>query len=80
MFTVEATKVAYTILPLTGRAWLWATAEWERQLEACSTILAFAAELRKVFGLGTSAVGTPPGKGPCLIILLTSAHWQAGPS
>ncbi|TWW53848.1 hypothetical protein D4764_0266300 [Takifugu flavidus] len=49
-FTTEAAKVAYTITHLTGRAWLWGTAEWERQSEACSTFSAFASELQKVFG------------------------------
>uniref|UniRef100_A0A674PID6 DUF4939 domain-containing protein n=1 Tax=Takifugu rubripes TaxID=31033 RepID=A0A674PID6_TAKRU len=53
-FATEAAKVAYTITHLTGRAWLWGTAEWERQSEACSTFSAFAAELRKVFGQGNS--------------------------
>ncbi|TWW62655.1 hypothetical protein D4764_04G0013020 [Takifugu flavidus] len=47
VFTTEAAKVAYTITHLTGWAWLWGTAEWERQSEACSTFSAFAAELRK---------------------------------
>uniref|UniRef100_A0A674NES1 Uncharacterized protein n=1 Tax=Takifugu rubripes TaxID=31033 RepID=A0A674NES1_TAKRU len=50
----RVTKVAYTITHLTGRAWLWGTAEWERQSEACSTFSAFAAELRKVFRQGNS--------------------------
>eukprot|EP00066_Takifugu_rubripes_P017527 XP_011606793.1 PREDICTED: uncharacterized protein LOC105417071 [Takifugu rubripes] len=53
-FATEAAKVAYTITHLSGRAWLWGTAEWERQSEACSTFSAFAAELHKVFGQGNS--------------------------
>uniref|UniRef100_A0A674MJD5 DUF4939 domain-containing protein n=1 Tax=Takifugu rubripes TaxID=31033 RepID=A0A674MJD5_TAKRU len=44
-FATEAAKVAYTITHLTRRAWLWGTAEWERQSEACSTFSAFATEL-----------------------------------
>uniref|UniRef100_A0A674NTP4 DUF4939 domain-containing protein n=1 Tax=Takifugu rubripes TaxID=31033 RepID=A0A674NTP4_TAKRU len=47
-FITEAAKVAYTIKHLTGRAWLWGTAEWERQSEACSTFSTFAAELASV--------------------------------
>eukprot|EP00066_Takifugu_rubripes_P023648 XP_011612914.1 PREDICTED: uncharacterized protein LOC105417912 [Takifugu rubripes] len=53
-FATEAAKVAYTITHLTRRAWLWGTAEWERQSEACSTFSAFATELSEVFGQGNS--------------------------
>lgn len=82
-FAMEATKVAYTISHLTGWAWLRGTTEWKRHSETCSTFSMFAAELRKVFGLGNSrasvsAVGAPPGREVCLIIPLTAAHWPTG--
>ncbi|TWW71680.1 hypothetical protein D4764_16G0001770 [Takifugu flavidus] len=57
-FATEAAKVAYTITHLTRRAWLWGTAEWERQSEACSTFSAFATELSKVFGQGNSRLAS----------------------
>jgi len=51
-FSSEEAKVAFTINHLTGRARLWGTAEWERQTPVCTSFQAFAAELRKVFGMG----------------------------
>jgi len=44
--------VAFAINHLTGRARLWGTAEWERQTPVCTSFQAFAAELRRVFGMG----------------------------
>jgi len=34
---------------LTGRAWDWGTAEWEKQSAICSSVTAFSDSLRKVF-------------------------------
>lgn len=59
-FASEEARVAFTINHLTGRARLWGTAEWERRTPACSSFQAFAAELRKVFGVafrGPDAAG-----------------------
>ena len=49
-FAAEATKVAYAISHLTGRARAWGTAEWDRKAACVSSFDSFAAEVRKVFG------------------------------
>ncbi|KAL2083550.1 hypothetical protein ACEWY4_021323 [Coilia grayii] len=54
-FSSQATRVAFAINLLTGRARLWGTAEYQRQSPACRSFDAFAAELLKVFGAGTRA-------------------------
>lgn len=54
-FASEAAKVAYTINLLTGRARLWGTAEYQRGSPACSSFHLLAAELQKVFGVGSSS-------------------------
>lgn len=40
---------------LTGHALLWGAAEFDRQSLACSTFDTFAAEMTKVFDLGSSS-------------------------
>lgn len=47
-FPSDRSKVAYVIL-LSGKAKIWATAEWEGQSSICSSIDAFSTELCKVF-------------------------------
>ncbi|KAL2087158.1 hypothetical protein ACEWY4_018217 [Coilia grayii] len=54
-FATEAARVAFTINHLTGRARLWATAEFERQSPACSSFHRFAEEMIKVFDTGSSS-------------------------
>ncbi|KAF7649549.1 hypothetical protein LDENG_00139490 [Lucifuga dentata] len=60
-FSTVKAKVAYGISHLTGRARLWGTAEWERCTNACSSFLTFAAELRKVFGMGIASYTSAQG-------------------
>jgi len=45
--------MAFTINHLTGRACLWGTAEWERQIPTCGSFQTFVTELRTVFGKGS---------------------------
>uniref|UniRef100_A0A3P9HNI4 Retrotransposon gag domain-containing protein n=1 Tax=Oryzias latipes TaxID=8090 RepID=A0A3P9HNI4_ORYLA len=48
-FSCEKAKVAYVISLLKGRAAQWATAEWSRGSEICSSYQSFSAELSRVF-------------------------------
>ncbi|KAK2921302.1 hypothetical protein Q8A73_000787 [Channa argus] len=48
-FPTERAKVAYILCLLTGRARQWATAEWDRASNICSSAKLFAEELCKVF-------------------------------
>ena len=54
-FATERARVGYVITHLTGRARLWGAAEFERRTPACATFEAFAAEMTKVFDLGSSS-------------------------
>lgn len=46
--------MVFTVTYLTIRAPLWGAEEWEGQTPICSSFQVFAAELRKVFGHGSS--------------------------
>ncbi|KAF7641499.1 hypothetical protein LDENG_00279350, partial [Lucifuga dentata] len=48
-YSSERAKVAAVITHLTGRAWEWATAEWDRQSAVCRAFRDFSAALRRVF-------------------------------
>ncbi|KAF7644122.1 hypothetical protein LDENG_00227410 [Lucifuga dentata] len=54
-FATEEAKVAYAI------SHLWGTAKWDRQTSTCSSFQAFAAELRKVFGMEVSSYDSAQG-------------------
>lgn len=48
-FPTERAKVAYTLASLSGRAKRWATAEWARQADCCTTFPKFSAALKLIF-------------------------------
>ncbi|KAK6314066.1 hypothetical protein J4Q44_G00155250 [Coregonus suidteri] len=48
-FHTDRAMIAYIISLLSGWALAWAMAVWEQQTPSCSSILAFTAELRRVF-------------------------------
>lgn len=48
-FPSKRAKVAYALASLTGCAKRWATAQWARKADCCSTFAKFSAELKLVF-------------------------------
>ncbi|KAG1935783.1 retrotransposable element [Pimephales promelas] len=53
-FREEATKVAFVLTLLTGRAGLWGAAVWENQDDCCSSFQKLSDEMRRVFDRAAS--------------------------